>query len=406
MCTPSVFGTQTEETEEGNIDMQQDFHYYATYCAAYIAGWSHEESMEICYSAQFVDECSRILLKKLGGPSSAATTQLQIELADAGSDPVSLQDMTRIWASFHFLPRDLKAEKKKCSKKYRDRYRLICGPNGELISDTVELAAGGSLQAAGIAMHVLADTWAHRYFAGTPSLVINNTNYYFYELIPAEEGMEERKIAFNHNPQSADEPEVSKYTNSMFRNTENSIMNLGHGRAGHLPDYSFIRYRYLPAWGGYEEIVKDNPSDYMHAFCQMIHALKFLKGLAGSFEREVYDEKAIEPWRDEIVAILERRQLDASDDWKAFGEKLSGCEILDFDIDRYQEEYMTASGEDRDDTFLGKFFLAAMAHKSMVSGKIYQSGNRLAGISVDFAEKGFKGIRDFEALVDKGGDES
>ena len=28
-------------------------------------------------------------------------------------------------------------------------------------------------------MHVLADTWAHRNFAGTPSLVINNTTGYF-----------------------------------------------------------------------------------------------------------------------------------------------------------------------------------------------------------------------------------
>ena len=26
-------------------------------------------------------------------------------------------------------------------------------------------------------------------------------------------------------------------------------MNLGHGRAGHLPDYSFAHYRYQPAWG-------------------------------------------------------------------------------------------------------------------------------------------------------------
>ena len=42
-------------------------------------------------------------------------------------------------------------------------------------------------------------------------------------------------------------------------------MCLGHGRAGHLPDYSFMRYRYLPAWGNYEEIIKNNPEDYMHA---------------------------------------------------------------------------------------------------------------------------------------------
>ena len=42
--------------------MQKDFHYYATYAAAYIAGYSHEESMAICYSAQFVDWCSKTFL--------------------------------------------------------------------------------------------------------------------------------------------------------------------------------------------------------------------------------------------------------------------------------------------------------------------------------------------------------
>ena len=164
--------------------MQKDFHYYATYCAAFIAGYSHEESLDIAYSAQFVDLCSRTLLSKLKAPLSAATTQLQLELMNARTDLVGLQDITRIWASFHFLPGDLRAEVPNAGRMYRNKYRLICRPNGELLVDTVELAKGGSLQAIGIAMHVLADTWAHTYFAGTPSLVINNTNNYFYELFP------------------------------------------------------------------------------------------------------------------------------------------------------------------------------------------------------------------------------
>ena len=45
--------------------MQEDFHYYATYCAAIMAGYSHEDSMQICYSAQFVDCCTRTLLASL-----------------------------------------------------------------------------------------------------------------------------------------------------------------------------------------------------------------------------------------------------------------------------------------------------------------------------------------------------
>ena len=379
--------------------MQEDFHYYATYCASVLAGYSHEESMAICYSAQFVDLCSRTLLGKLKGPSAAATTQLQLELMDARTDSVGLQDITRIWSSFHFLPRDLNAEVKG-GKRYRNKYRLICGPNGELVKETVELAKGRSLQAAGVAMHVLADTWAHQHFAGTPSVVINNTNYYFYEILESEGTTTERRISFRHSASAPDDLEEGKYTNSVYQSSERNIMNLGHGRAGHLPDYSFIRYRYMPAWGNYSEVLKDNPSDYLHAFCQMVYALRYLRGDLPAFATDTYDIDTVLPYEKEIKAILVRRQLNACEDWKAFGEALSGREIDDFDIGRYQQEYLDAEKGQKGETFLGKFFLAALMQKSMVTNKIYTSGNKLAGISVDYDEKGFRGMTDFAALVD------
>ena len=79
---------------------------------------------------------------------------MKLELMDARTDLVGLQDITRIWSAFHFLPKDLYAEKKNCSKKYLDKYRLICGPNGELVTKTIELAKGKPLESVGIAMHV------------------------------------------------------------------------------------------------------------------------------------------------------------------------------------------------------------------------------------------------------------
>lgn len=379
--------------------MQLDFHYYATYCAAYIAGWSHEDCLDIAYSAQFTDCCSRTLLKRIGGPLSAATTQLQLELMDADADLVGLQDITRIWASFHFLPGDLYAKPPyKCSKRFLRKYRLICNPNGALVKDTVMLANGMGTQAAGIAMHVLADTWAHRYFAGTPSLAINNTNYYFYELVPDGDDFKEVQVRFNHNPASADNPEKGAYTNSLYQGYENTVMNLGHGRAGHFPDYSFARYKYLPSWGGYTEILKDNPSDYYHAFCQMVFGLECLRA-DFEFQTNVYDFEAVTPWEDEIRRILEKRQTDASADWKALAEKLSGRPVEDFDMEKYQEEYMSAAEDCKDSTFLGKYILAALAQKSMVTNRIFVSGSMLAGVSVDFNANGFRGIRDFRKLI-------
>ena len=380
--------------------MQLDFHYYATYCAACIAGYTPEESLQIAYSAQFVDCCSVTLLSKTGGPLSAATTQLQLEMMNEGSDISSIQNMTRIWASFHFLPGDLHAEKEKCGRRYLSKYRLICNPNSSLLAETVELVRGRGLPAAGLAMHILADTWAHRYFAGTPSLAINNTTKYFYEIVPEGESFKLRPIRFNHNPSSPDVPEKGVYTNSLFQSEENSVMNLGHGRAGHLPDYSYARYIYMPAWGEYKEIIKDNPSDYLHAFCQMVYALKCLKE-GKPFETERYDAEAIWPYKDDIIHILTTRQTDACSDWKALAERISGCSVEDFDIEKYQKEYMNADESSRDETFLGQFFIAAMAQKSMVTNRIFISGSLIAGFSIDFREKGFAGIKDFQKLAEQ-----
>ena len=114
-----------------------------------------------------------------------------------------------------------------------------------------------------------------------------------------------------------------------------------------------MRYKYLSAWGNYEVTLKENPNDYYRAFCQMIYAMKCLRDDSAAFEKERYDLEAVAPYEIEIRKILEKRQLDSSADWKAFGEKLSGKEIPEFDVEQYTEDYRTASEEDKDDTFLG-----------------------------------------------------
>ena len=267
------------------------------------------------------------------------------------------------------------------------------------MGDTVELARNRGPEAVGLAMHVLADTWAHQHFAGTLSLVINNTNGGFFELVCDAKGdLQERKISFGHNPAAQDDLEHGRYVSSIYQQSESSIMNLGHGRAGHLPDYSFARYRYLPAWGNYEEVLKDNPSDYWRAFCQMVYAMRCLR-TGEPFETDRYDEACVEPWEKDMRAILERRQLESCQDWRDLGERMTGVALRPFDLEEHVGEYLDAPASERDDTFLGRFALAALAQKSMVTNRIYSSGNLLAGISLDFASNGLKGIRDFFRLA-------
>lgn len=370
--------------------MQLDFHYYATYCAAVLAGYSPEDALQICYSAQFADNCTRTFLNRIKGPSAACTTQLTLEMAAAETNKTGLADITRIWASFHFLPYDLYAAVPKGSRDYKNKYRLLCRSNGALVADTVNLAKGNTLQAVGVAMHVLADTWAHANFAGTPSMMMNDTNYHFYEYIQENGKWIRRKVHFGLG--SGEDLEQGRYINTISTGGENSVMSLGHGQAGHLPDYSCARYVYMPSWDDYKEIYKDNPSDYWHAFCQMIYAMKYLRGEVEAFELKHYDFEAAAPYEEEIRAIFEKRQLDDSEDWKAFGEKLSGCGIEDFDTEKYVKEYTDASEDAKKDTFLGKYFQAALAHKIMVTEKIIASGNTIAGKKVDFV-KHYKRLR-------------
>ena len=376
--------------------MQADFHYYATYCAAYLAGYSHEEALALCYSDQFVDCCTKTFLKSINATVHAATSQSQAELVDLRSDILSIQEITRIWASFHFLPKDLFAKVPHSTKTYRNKYRLICGPNGPLVKDTVELAKGRSIQAAGIAMHVLSDTWAHMNYAGTPTLAINYTGDNFYEFLPTGQM---RKLSWKHTPGATDDIGKGVFNATVFNTSEYNILNLGHGHSGHLPDYSFMKYKYMPAWDNYREFLKDNPSDYRKAFCQMVYALRYLRGDIPSFELDTYDEATVDPYMGKIILILTRRHMDASADWNRLAKELSGHKLPDFDISTYVEEYKKASAEEKDYTFLGKFILAALSQKSMVTNKIYTSGNLIAGISIDYSTSGFAGIKDYLMLV-------
>ena len=280
-----------------------------------------------------------------------------------------------------FLPYDLYAEVKG-PKNYKDKYRLICKPNGALLVDTVKQVKGkGPRCCRNRHAHSCRYMGAQLFCWNTFSC--NNTDEHFFEFIPDGNGGEkQRPVRFAHNPAQKEDLDKGNYAGCLYQATEYSIMSLGHGRAGHLPDYSSVKYRYLPAWGQYEEIIKDNPSDYMHTFCQMIYVIKYLRGEHEDFVVNTYDEEAVAGIRDEIDTILRKRQVDSCDDWQAFGQKISGREVPDFDIDAYEKEYMEASEEDKPKTWMGQFLNAAIAQKSMVTNRIHKSGSTLAGISV------------------------
>ena len=107
--------------------------------------------------------------------------------------------------------------------------------------------------------------------------------------------------------------------------------------------------------------------------------MKYIRGKELFFETDKYDVPEVAPYELRIRQIIKKRQILASEDWKRFGEELSGEEICDFDVNRYQSEYLIADASSKEDTFLGRFIEGAIAHKAMVSNEIMSSGNILAG---------------------------
>ena len=74
--------------------------------------------------------------------------------------------------------------------------------------------------------------------------------------------------------------------------------------------------------------------------------------------------------------------------------------IVPSEVPRVPSEYKSAGPDQKDETYIGKFIMAALAQKSMVTGHIFKSGNPLAGISVDPDKNGLKGIPAYFKLIE------
>jgi hypothetical protein len=109
------------------------------------------------------------------------------------------------------------------------------------------------LHAIGLRMHVLADTWAHTYYAGTPAWFINQE------------------------------------TNNYLKNakTYNDIVYLGHASTGHRPDNPSLVFDVGMQWNGYGKVSKNNPADYLSAIKQMTEAMRCIRDKR-QFENDTY----------------------------------------------------------------------------------------------------------------------
>ena len=323
--------------------MNKDFHYYGTYAAARLAGYSAQDALVIARSAGFVDECTldvlRAVMEEADGhealkglhddPASIIPTAHSDAAIRAGNREWStafLDEVLRTWPCFHYLPGNFSAHGSVLEyqgatsdlgtysiwyydEEAREQFKLLCLPNSPTVKGMVNILKqkrASHLHAVGLCMHVLADTWAHQYFAGIPAWFMNDVQ------------MEDMKI------QDLTPPEPKWYDDLVPLLQDNPHYNsmafLGHALAGHQPDYACQSFSMKAQWAK-KKLKRDNPSLFMSAFKQMLYALQCINStISGDFDLNTYadlghDSISTDKNAELIDNVLRSGKSDQSREW-------------------------------------------------------------------------------------------
>lgn len=236
--------------------MQIDFHHGVTYVAARLAGFEHQAASTIAYCAQYVDDAINDGLIRFDNGALFS----RISSAHKMLDYRNFQELAnqRVWIPFHFLPGNdgLKAGEDPDGKFIN---KLICRPNSDVAQQMVreciqQRHTAYALHRLGITMHVYVDTWAHQGFAG-----VNHRVNEAKKLLDA-----------NGKPDYNLMDKLQNYFVS-------EALPLGHGAVLSHPDKPFLSWAYIN--GRDEEILRNNPKDFLEAADQMCKAMqRYLAG--------------------------------------------------------------------------------------------------------------------------------
>ncbi len=365
--------------------MNKDFHFEGTYCAARIAGFQHDDAEKIAWAAQMVDDCTEDLLKQTGISGVYQNTVITCEtFGDSIMDDIkygeyslktnaALQKIRSIWMPFHFLPGNFSPNHRQIyagEQQWKgfsfdddidgNDFQCLCLHNSdlarEMIDDTISCYAVPPgqytpdllLYLIGIRMHVLADTWAHEFFIGTPNYWINDISGLKVE-----------------NPDVAEYGKIRTFPNVTFH----SMSYHGHGRIGHLPDLGYLSYQYIPRWLG-SPVIKNNTVIFARAFCQMVDALRAIQTNQPFRQREYCTDTEIRsclgPYCDTVCDLLSRKKTDADEnDWSSLIRLFPAASLPVYDASNTVSQKMLL------------FQTAACRHRDMVCSRLH--GSSIAG---------------------------
>lgn len=313
--------------------MDRDCHFYMTYLAAREAGFNHPDANQISVAAQYVDDCDetfvyqtstakqvftlniaehikhQVVKVKPEGGNNFEFYPILTGLGNTWTGTTGEEGNRQVWVPFHFLPGNFKLPTKSrpdCDMhEVRDLQgvdlsqwpseaktfmNFLCRPNSPIATDAARSMVDNygklehhartvALHHLGVVMHVLADTFAHRDFAGTPLKMVNDVEGGDKNSEFTTEGVWKnehwiidekkwKKIDWYVATRNLFSDYICRYAPRISK-----IAFLGHGQAGHLPDTSCIAFKLKRAWSTVP-VLSNNPETYLQAFMNMTTALR------------------------------------------------------------------------------------------------------------------------------------
>ena len=137
----------------------------------------------------------------------------------------------------------------------------------------------------GVRAHVIADTWAHQDFCGIGNVMNTywDVNYDPNSWDPSKQGIGRQSIDYKYGTSGWKNKVLSvanKLINPNFEAVPSATSYLGHGWMGHLPDFSFVKFRYKPIWADPSKaaIERNNPEAYQFAWLELVSLFTQAKG--------------------------------------------------------------------------------------------------------------------------------
>lgn len=137
----------------------------------------------------------------------------------------------------------------------------------------------------GIRAHVVADTWAHQDFCGIGNVLNTywDVNYDPKSWDPSKWGYGLQSIDYNDGTSGWKNIVLSSTYKTSITNFEavpTDTSYLGHGWMGHLPDFSFVKFRYKPCWSdpAAGPIERNNPQEYQSAWVELVSLFNQARG--------------------------------------------------------------------------------------------------------------------------------